>query len=135
MPLNVYKTNETLDAYSKNGAFTDPILDAQSYRFDGADGQTRDVPLFLKNDGTIEVQNIVITPIDNSGADESTWVKLAVTLVGLDTAIAGDPVISPNLDVGMTFAFWARITVPPSTTEELKQDISLKLEGSVIVVS
>lgn len=49
--VKLYKTEACLDAYSRSGAFTDPVFMYPIYYFRGNTGHVRDKQLFLKNVG------------------------------------------------------------------------------------
>ena len=136
---NIYKTASYIDPYSKDGVMTDPIFKYPPNTFDGEDGESKDIELFLKNDGDTKLAssaefNLTITPIDVVGSDESTWAKLATTQGGLDSAIAGYPLYPADLEPEDEYPFWLRITVPASTPEEDKQDLRLRIRANSIPV-
>lgn len=118
---------------------TDPIFKYPPKTFDGENGESDDVELFLKNDGTTKLGGTVplpfqITPVDLVGSDETTWIKLATSQGGLNAAIAGDPLDVIDMDPGDFIVFWMRMTVPPSTIEENKQDFRLRITANSIPV-
>jgi len=132
MALNVYKTSNLVDAYSKDGAYTDPIFPSSSVRFDGVSGQTRDVKLFIRNDGAQTVIAITVTPKDSAVGGEEIWLKLANTLAGLDGAVGGAALDIPDLVIGATHTFWSRCAVPASTPNGLKQNLALRVQAQVV---
>lgn len=126
--LNVYKTNYYLDAYSKDGNLSDPIFKYPTSDFAGTSGESKDIQLFLRNDGDYITRNLVITPTDLSDSDESTWMKLATTQGGLDSAVAGAALsYESDLNPNGTFVFWLRTTIPASTDAQRKVDLALRL--------
>jgi len=127
---NIYKSVDCIDAYSKDGTMLDPIFGYPDYRFDGDDGQTRDIELFLRNDGSTELRSAVISCIDLVVPSETSWMKLATLWADLDSATpGGDLSVSSDLAPGEIFSFWYRCTVPPGTSEQRKQDLALKIAG------
>lgn len=126
--INVYKTSYYTDAYSKDGAMDDPVFKYPPIDFEGDAGQTRDIQLFLRNDGDLIIRDLEVTPHDLDGSDESTWIKLATTQGGLGAAVAGDPLsYGSDLVPTDTYTFWERMTVPASTPAEDKQDLCLRI--------
>lgn len=128
MDLNVYKTNEFVDTYSKNGAYDDPISPKPDIRYDGVVEDSKDFRLYLRNDGTVTFSGIVVTPVDLAvPPTETGWMSLATTLAGLSTAIPGAALNLANLVTESYQVFWLRITVPADTTFTLKQDLALRI--------
>lgn len=128
--VNIYKTAYCLDAYSKDGSYEDPIFKFPPHYFRGDTGQAKDIQVFLKNDGdttldSVPDQQAKVYPVDISGVDESTWVKLATSQAGLDIAIGGAGLNLPKLLSQEVFPFWIRVTVPAGTPEENKKDIRI----------
>ena len=132
MALNVYKTSDLVDAYSKDGVYVDPIFSHLSVRFDGVDGQTRDAKLFMRNDGSETAIAITVTPRDLDVGGEEVWLKLADTLAGLDSAVGGAALGIPDLIIGAVHVFWIRCIVPESTPSELKQNLALRVQAQVV---
>lgn len=130
MALNIYKTSELLDAYSKEGTFTDPISPYPDEKYNGVDGQTKDFKLYLKNDGVSLVTDIEVTPVDNDAPTyEFTWISLATTLVGLESAYPGWQISLSDLAAGASQSFWMRIIVPAGISNQTKQDLALRVTG------
>lgn len=129
---NIYKTVYCLDAYSTDGDMTDPIFPYPPYYWRGDTGQSRDIQVWIRNDGTTNLIsalgiNFQVEPADVHDTDESTWIKLAVTQGALGAAVAGDPITIPDLEPGESYGFWARLTVPAAETEANKIDLRLRV--------
>lgn len=129
--INAYKTSSYLDTYSKDGANDDPVFPYPPNDFDGDAGQSRDIELFIRNDGTTFLRNNTIFPYDLGGEGRATWVKLASTQVGLDTATEGAAISFVDLDPGDTTSVWERMTVPASTTLGNVTDVTVRIQSKV----
>lgn len=129
--INAYKTSSYLDAYSKDGANDDPVFPYPPNDFDGDAGQSRDIELFIRNDGTTFLRNNTIFPYDLGAGGKQLWVKLAATQVGLDSAPAGGAISFVDLDPGDTTSVWERMTVPPSTPLENVTDVTVRIQSQV----
>jgi hypothetical protein len=77
-----------------------------------------------------DYEDIVISPVDNSGSDESGWITLAMTEAGLNSALPGRPLSIGNKRFDETITFWRRYTVPPGTAAQNKTDIKLSITGT-----
>lgn len=128
--INVYKTSSYLDAYSQAQSQTDPVFNFPPIDWDGDAGQSRDVELFMRNDGTLVARSVIITPTDISGTDETGWVKLSTTQGGLAGATPGATLIPPDLNPNDTYIFWERITVPAATSVQRKIDLTLRITAN-----
>lgn len=71
--------------------------------------------------------SLVVSPVDVSGSDESSWVRLALTSGGLDEATPGAALSLPNKQYFETVSFFRRITVPPETGVQNKTDLRLRI--------
>lgn len=90
-------------------------------------------------DGTIvyaayDFNTVVITPTDSSGTDESTWVRLATTQVGLSSAVDGAALSVGTKACATSYTFWRRITVPAATAVQNKVDLSYVISGLKVLV-
>lgn len=126
--VNIYKEVGCVNAYSKDGAMTDPVFEYPTIDFDGDSGQSRDVQLFLRNDGDLIIRDLVITPADASAPDETSWMKLATSQGGLAAATPGAALsYGSDLNPAAIYTFWERMTVPASTSPADKSDLSLQI--------
>jgi hypothetical protein len=129
--INIYKTAAYSDAYSEDGAMDDPIWPRSGFSWDGSAGETRDIELFARNDGTTPALSVEIEVVDIVGGDESTWSKLATTQAGLSGAAPGNSINVGDLAPAATATFWLRITVPADTDPEDKTDLRVRATASV----
>ncbi len=74
--------------------------------------------------------DLSVEPVDEVGASEAPWVRLAATQAGLDAAVAGASLALGNKNHNTTLSFWRRITVPAATPVQNKTDIKLRLTGT-----
>jgi len=137
--VNIYETIDCLDTFSKGGTYLNPIFRFPPDYFRGDLGQTRDVQVFLRNDGNTllgplpdEVSQIC--PIDLSDTDESTWVKLATTQAGLEYSTPGACIDLPEIEPAEKFPFWIRCTVPAGIPEEDKRDVRIQINTWAIPI-
>lgn len=94
-------------------------------QFAGNTGESKDVQLWIKNIGDVDLDDVTITSLDSSLPDEATWNKLALTQGGL--AAGGQSVNVGDLDVGDSTSFWLRTTVPASTSAQTKYDLYFRV--------
>lgn len=71
-----------------------------------------------------------VKPVDTSGTDESTWCKLALTQVELDTATPGAELTLGDKAHSVTLSFWRRFIVPIGTPVQNKTDIKIRIIGT-----
>lgn len=76
-----------------------------------------------------EYTGLVIQVSDISGSDESSWCKLALTQIGLDTAVSGAALNLGDKAHAGKLSLWRRISVPSGTRVQNKTDIKLKVTG------
>lgn len=75
--------------------------------------------------------DLTLSPVDASGTDESSWCALALTQAGLDGALPGQALSLGEKSFNSTISFWRRITVPADTPVEIKNDLKLRLTGTL----
>lgn len=131
---NLYESVACLEAYSKDGAYTNPVWDNPPYDFDGAVGQSRDVNIFLRNDGTSVlktqgVDTLQIEAIDTESEGREEWFKFSSSESGLSYAVAGDPLTLSDMNPNDVDSIWARVTVPAGTDVGLYQEFSFRVSG------
>jgi len=121
---NLFETGSCINVYSD----ANPIFAFPPNYFRGDLGDTKDLQLWIKNDGDLLLTSVSITPIDLVGSGQETWIKLATSQVGLDSAIAGAALDLPNLSVDEITSFWVRATVVIDTPEEYVR-LALKIDA------
>ena len=137
--INIYKESYCLNQYSSDGSFDDPIFEFPPTYFLGDTGQTRDLQTWVKNDGDYKFLTDVDTvfqliPFDIADSDEKSWLKLALTEGGLDSAVAGNPLNMPDMDPDDVVSVWIRLHVPGSTSEVDKRDLRIRVVGNILPI-
>lgn len=88
----------------------------QSGYLNGYNGDNIDICFWLSNDNILKYYTgLTIVPIDIVPTeDETSWIKLATTQAGLDSAVAGASLSYPDINDSDTLhPLWIRVTVPP----------------------
>lgn len=133
--VNLYEDGAFTSAYSKEGSLGNPIWKFPPWDFDGIEGQIRERKIFLKNDGATVIRSVSgvadlkLTPIDVAAEGKETLLKLAFTEVGLDSAIAGQPILLPDLSPNESLTFWVRASIAAESAAQDIRDLRLKLSG------
>lgn len=70
-----------------------------------------------------------VKPVDSSGSDESTWCKVALTQLELDTATPGAELTLGDKAHNATLSFWRRFSVPAGTPVQNKTDLKIRITG------
>lgn len=137
--LNLYEDSALTIGYSKSGDWTYPIWQFPPWDFDAKLGQVREREVFLYNEGLTTIKTISgaatfkVYPYDTTENGYETMVKLALTELGLDGAIAGGELILPTLDSGESSSFWVRATVSADSTPEDITWVVLRVEGTSVI--
>jgi hypothetical protein len=78
--IRLYQTAAMTELYSQDGTFTNPIFDKSTYVWDGDLGQSRDIQIWVRNDGLDDAYAITIRPVDIDGTSEAEWAKVAANV-------------------------------------------------------
>lgn len=83
----------------------------------------------------VRCTDLVVSPIDDSGTDETTWCALAMTQEGLDLTVPGEQLIIGDKEYNQTISFWRRITVPPGTPLQNNTDLKFRVTGTETLIT
>lgn len=73
---------------------------------------------------------LVVQALDTAGSDESSWCRLALAQVDLDSATPGAQLILGGKPHATKLSFWRRVSVPVGTPVQNKTDVRLRILGT-----
>lgn len=124
--VGIYFDSGCTDLVSTFPSYTNPVW--RNSQFAGNLGESKDVQLYIKNTGDVNLSNVTITSLDSEGTSEAGWNHLATTQDGL--LGAGQSVNVGNLSVGASTSFWLRTSVPAGTYSQTKYDVYLHVTAT-----
>lgn len=121
---------------SKNIGLTDIVTDVNPITTQHINtGEAKEVKVWLFNDAaTFRYEGIVLSAVDTSGSDESSWIKFAADSGGVAGTYNSTLNMANISDSAVAKPFWVKVTSANVTGAQNKTDLAVRIAFNEFVV-